>query len=147
MIIEETENYPFELLLEADPSIYKIKEYVEKGKCFIAVDKEVLQGVYILVAHTPNKAEITNIAVIEEERGRGLGKKLIQDALQRAKKLGMTSVEIGTGNSSIAQLALYQKCGFRICGIIQGFFDDYPEPIVEDGIRCRDMIRLTYQIS
>lgn len=146
MIIEETENYPYELLLEADPSIHKIKEYVQKGKCFIAVDQEV-KGVYILVAHTPNKAEIMNVAVIEEERGRGLGKQLIHDALQRAKKLGMTSVEIGTCNSSIAQLALYQKCGFRICGIIQGFFDDYSEPIVEDGIRCRDMIRLTYQIS
>ncbi|MDP4551865.1 GNAT family N-acetyltransferase [Alkalihalobacillus macyae] len=146
MIIEETEHYPYELLLEADPSIHKVREYVQKGKCFIAVDQEV-KGVYILVTHTSNKAEIMNIAVKEEERGRGLGKQLIQDALQRAKKLGMTSVEIGTGNSSIAQLALYQKCGFRICGIIQGFFDDYPEPIVEDGIRCRDMIRLTYQIS
>lgn len=146
MLIEETENYPFELLLEADPSIRKIKEYVETGKCFIAVDQEV-QGVYILMEQTPNQPEIMNIAVKKESRGRGIGKLLLQDALNRAEEMGATSVEIGTGNSSIAQLALYQKCGFRMCGIIKGFFDDYPEPIVEDGIRCRDMIRLSYQLS
>jgi hypothetical protein len=49
---------------------------------------------------------------------------------------------VGTGNSSLSQLALYQKCGFRIREIESGFFESYPEPIVENGIRCIDMVRL-----
>ena len=41
-------------------------------------------------------------------------------------------------NSSI------QKCGFRITGIdIDFFIRCYQEEIFENGIQCRDMIRLT----
>lgn len=44
--------------------------------------------------------------------------------------------------------ALYQKCGFRIVGIDRDFFTDhYPEPIYENGIWCRDMIRLSIHLS
>ena len=56
------------------------------------------------------------------------------------------AVEIRTSNSSLDQLALYQKLGFRITGIVAGFFDDYPEPIVENGIACRDMVRLRVEL-
>lgn len=60
--------------------------------------------------------------------------------------MGFETVEIGTGNSSIDQLAFYQKCGFRIAAIDPDFFiRHYPEPIFENGIQCRDMIRLEYK--
>ena len=60
------------------------------------------------------------------------------------KKKGYKKIEIGTGNSSLGQLALYQKCGFRITGIdIDFFIRCYQEEIFENGIQCRDMIRLT----
>lgn len=66
------------------------------------------------------------------------------DAIEQAKREGYQKIEIGTGNSSIHQLALYQKCGFRITGIDQDFFiRNYEEEIYENGIQCRDMIRLT----
>ena len=92
--------------------------------------------------------EIINIAVDERIHGRGIGKKLIGDAIQTAKVLGCKSLEVGTGNSSIGQLAFYQKCGFRIDGVIKDFFvDHYEEEIFENGIQCRDMIRLSMAIS
>ncbi|WP_347552107.1 GNAT family N-acetyltransferase [Pseudalkalibacillus hwajinpoensis] len=146
MIVEETKSYPYKLLLEADPSIPHIKEYISKGKCYVAKEDGEVIGVYVLLPIESSITEIKNIAVKETWRDKGIGKKLIKDALQRAEKNGMKSVEIGTGNSSIGQLALYQKCGFRISEIVMGFFDDYPEEIMEDGIRCRDMIRLSYSI-
>ena len=62
------------------------------------------------------------------------------------KARGARAVEIGTGNSSLDQLALYQKLGFRTTGIVAGFLDDYPEPIVENGIACRDMVRLRVEL-
>lgn len=53
-------------------------------------------------------------------------------------------MEIGTGNSSIAPLILCQKCGFRITGIDRDFFiRHYSEEIFENGIQCKDMIRLS----
>jgi hypothetical protein len=48
---------------------------------------------------------------------------------------------------SINQLALYQNMGFRIAGVDVDFFTrNYPEAIVENGIVCRDMIRLKYDV-
>lgn len=57
---------------------------------------------------------------------------------------GAHALMIGTGNSSLAQLRLYQRLGFRIVSIVPDFFANYPEPIYENGILCRDMVRLRY---
>ena len=87
---------------------------------------------------------MVNIAVREEQHGRGIGKRLIMDAIRVAETNGYKTIEIGTGNSSIGQLAFYQKCGFRIIGVdIDFFIKHYPEEIFENGIQCRDMIRLS----
>ena len=66
------------------------------------------------------------------------------NAIEVAKSKGFKTIEVGTGNSSIEQLALYQKCGFRITGVDLDFFiRHYSEEIYENGIQCRDMIRLS----
>lgn len=60
----------------------------------------------------------------------------------------MESIEIGTGNSSIQELALYQKCGFRLKEIIHDYFvDNYDEPIFENSIQCRDMVLLQLKFN
>lgn len=103
-------------------------------------------GVFVLIALNSETVEIKNIALAERERGKGLGKRLVFSALEEAKKLGFSVVEIGTGNSSLAQLALYQKCGFRMKSIDRDFFiRHYEEPIFENGLQCRDMVRLDYR--
>ncbi|MER2059906.1 MAG: GNAT family N-acetyltransferase, partial [Niallia sp.] len=91
--------------------------------------------------------ELINLAVAEDYQGKGLGKKLVFHALEKATQLGYKVMEVGTGNSSIGQLALYQKCGFRINHIDKDFFlKNYEEEIYENGIRCVDMIRLSQDI-
>jgi ribosomal protein S18 acetylase RimI-like enzyme len=85
--------------------------------------------------------------VREAFQGRGIGKKLIQFAMDQAREKNAKTIEIGTGNSSVGQLLLYQKCGFRITGIDRDFFiRHYPEKIYENGIQCRDMIRLSLDL-
>jgi ribosomal protein S18 acetylase RimI-like enzyme len=139
---------PMNLLLLADPSEEQVMSYVNEGECYVAVAHDEIVGVYVLLLnYEQSTAEIMNVAVAEYMQGQGLGKKLVLHALEVAKSLSMSKVEIGTGNSSIGQLALYQKCGFRITGIIEDFFvDNYPEQIIENGIHCRDMIRLTFTV-
>ncbi|MGB8002320.1 MAG: GNAT family N-acetyltransferase [Anaerobacillus sp.] len=146
-VVKETKRIPYHLLLDADPSLAHIEDYLKKGYCFVARENQEVIGVYVLLKKNNTTVEIMNIAVKESYRGKGIGKKLIRHALEKAVEFGGGNVEIGTGNSSLSQLALYQKCGFRITGIIEGFFEDYPEPIIEDGIHCRDMIRLSYRIK
>jgi ribosomal protein S18 acetylase RimI-like enzyme len=141
------EKPPIDLLLLADPYQKIVEEYVKRGECFIAESDKQIIGVYVLLPTRPNTVELVNIAVAEEQHGKGIGKKLVMDAIQIAKTKGYKSIEIGTGNSSIGQLALYQKCGFRIIGVdIDFFIRHYPEEIFENGIQCKDMIRLSQDL-
>ncbi len=100
-------------------------------------------GVYALAQHDATTFELMNIAVADAFQGTGLGRRLLGHAIGLAESKGARVVDVGTGNSSFAALRFYQRAGFRIVGVVPNYFiDNYPEPIVEDGIRCVDMIRL-----
>nr|WP_236005879.1 GNAT family N-acetyltransferase [Desemzia sp. RIT 804] len=137
-----------ELLLSADPSQRIVEAYLSRGECYVAeLDNQVI-GVYILVEIKPDTIELINIAIGEIYAGKGLGKQLVMNAIKRATTKGYKVIEVGTGNSSIGQLAFYQKCGFRIEGVKKDFFlQNYSEAIFENGIQCRDMIRLSQQLQ
>ncbi|MBT2217805.1 GNAT family N-acetyltransferase [Virgibacillus dakarensis] len=142
------EKPPIDLLLLADPSRKLVEEYLKRGECYVADNNKEIIGVYVLLPIRPETVEIANIAVSENEQGKGVGKELMMDAIQKAKAIGYKTIEVGTGNSSIGQLAFYQKCGFRITSIDSDFFKrHYADDIFENGIWCRDMIRLTQDLK
>jgi len=145
------EPAPWDLLLLADPARERVQAYLAQGRCYLAFLETELVGEFVLL-HTASPGlssrggtwELTNIAVAPRYQGQGWGKKLVQAAIAQARELGAAVIEVGTGNSSLSQLALYQKCGFRIVGVERNFFTHglYDGEIVENGIRCLDMIRL-----
>jgi len=145
--LEKDEIVPYDLLLLADPSIKIVKEYIKRGQCYLAIKEKDIVGVYVLIYIRPHTMELVNIAVNENYQGKGIGKTMVLDAIERVRQIGVKTLEIGTGNSSLAQLALYQKCGFRIIGIDKDFFiRNYEEEIYENGIQCIDMIRLSIDL-
>lgn len=145
--LNKDEKIPYNLLLLADPSIHIIKDYLNRGCCYGAYIDENIVGVYIIIKTRPLTMELVNIAVDERFQGMGIGKKLILHAIEVVKKENAKVMEVGTGNSSISQLSLYQKCGFRIVGIDRDFFiKHYKENITESGIQCVDMIRLSMDL-
>jgi ribosomal protein S18 acetylase RimI-like enzyme len=142
------EKPPIQLLLLADPSQKLVEEYMRRGQCFVAEVDDNIIGVYVLLPTRPETVELVNIAVDEKHQGRGIGKQLVNHAIQSAKFLGFKTIEIGTGNSSVGQLALYQKCGFRITGVDRDFFiRHYSEEIFENGTQLVDMIRLSQDLD
>ncbi|MEX3622638.1 GNAT family N-acetyltransferase [Viridibacillus arvi] len=142
-----TDNIPMDLLLQADPSEEIILEYLQRGECFVLEDEDSIIGVYVLIPTRPETAELVNVSIQEEQQGKGLGKMLIQHSIATAKSKKYKTIEVGTGNSSISQIALYQKCGFRITHIDRDFFiRHYAEPIFENGIQCIDMVRLSQDL-
>jgi len=138
---------PYDLLYLADPSIDMVERYISKGECHIAILKNETVGVYLLSRKSLDTLEIVNIAVRESCQNTGVGKLLVENAVNLSKSKGVRYLEVGTGNSSISQLAFYQKCGFRIIGVDVDFFkNNYSEKIVENGIECLDMIRLRMRL-
>ena len=142
-----TEPLPMELLLLADPSEAIVRDYMKRADCYVMEQGRKIVGVYSLLPTRPGTVELVNIAVDESQQNKGFGKALIQHAIETARSQGYRTIEIGTGNSSISQLALYQKCGFRMTHIDRNFFlRHYEEPIVENGIQCVDMVRLSREL-
>ena len=88
--------------------------------------------------------EIKNLAVRPEYQGRGIGSFMIKWATDLARNKGYSEICIGTANSSIRQLRLYQKLGFEITRIKKNFFlNHYDEVIVENGIQAKHMLVLS----
>lgn len=145
--LKDKEAPPYELLNMADPSDEAVKDYLERGICFIASTNNEVIGVYVLLQTRPFTIELVNVAVAEEHRGLGYGKKLVTHAIDEARKRGFHVLEVGTGNAGIKQLSLYQKAGFTMTSIDYDFFrKHYPEPIWEDGIECRHMVRMSMDL-
>lgn len=145
--LAHAEGAPMRLLLLADPSESHVRDYLRRGECHVAYEMDQPVGVYVLLPTRPETIELVNVAVDESAQGKGIGKQLIDHAVHNARSQGYKTIEVGTGNSSIGQLALYQKCGFRLIGVDFDFFTrHYPERIIENGIHCRDMIRLSQDL-
>ncbi|MEO8405411.1 MAG: GNAT family N-acetyltransferase [Chitinophagaceae bacterium] len=141
------EIIPYELLLLADPDQQVIDKYIDDSEIYVTELENKIIGVYVLYSPDQHTVEIKNIAVEEKYQGRGIGKMMIDDAMQVSKNKNYTTLLVGTGNSSISQLAFYQKQGFEIFDIKKNFFvDNYSEPIIEDGIACKHMIMLTKKL-
>ena len=150
MKIEELKDYnkiPYDLLLLADPSINKINSYIKKSKIFICKEKNKIIGIIVLIKKGQDRIEIINIAVDKDSQNKGIGSKLINHVIKYATECNYKEIEIGTANSSFAQLYLYQKCGFRFKKIIKDFFiKNYNEPIFENKLQCMDMLILSKKI-
>jgi aminoglycoside 6'-N-acetyltransferase I len=145
--LESTEEIPYRLLLIADPSKDSIDKYIFNSVIYTVNYKEQTIGCCVLCNVMGETFEIKNIVIDEKHQGKGLGTILLNNAIDQAKLKGAKRVIIGTGNSSIGQLYLYRKVGFRITGIKADFFKkNYKERIVENGIECRDLIILTKEL-
>ncbi len=144
----EPKDYPWDLLLLADPSRAAIEKYLPASTVFGLIDQQEYLGVLVLQALDPVTSEIKNVAIRSDQQGRGLGKYLINQTLEKCRAAGQQEIIIGTGNSSIGQLALYQKLGFRMIDIEHDFFTkNYPAEIVENGIVCRHLIKLSRTLT
>jgi ribosomal protein S18 acetylase RimI-like enzyme len=145
--LRDEERIPIELMLLADPDEHVVNSYLGRSECFVMELNNAIVGVYVLLPTRPLTIELVNIAISDSYQGKGYGKHLVLDAINTARQEGYKTIEIGTGNSSVGQLALYQKCGFEIVGIDKDFFiRHYTEEIFENGIQCKDMIRLSLQL-
>lgn len=133
---------PIELLLEADPAVEKIKAYLPRSHCFVAMLNGNPVGAYVVQPIAPAVYELMSIAVSPDYQRQGIGTKLLKHVVTKVQDLGARRLEVGTGTFGY-QLGWYQRHGFRVFAVERGFFlNNYEEPIYENGIQLKDMLRL-----
>ena len=74
-----------------------------------------------------DEAHITNIAVEESRRGRGIGRKLTEALLQYAANLGVCYATLEVRRSNQRAQKLYQSLGFEYVGVRKRYYADNGE--------------------
>lgn len=74
-----------------------------------------------------DEAHITNIAVAEAFRGRGIGRKLTEALLQYAANLGVCYTTLEVRRSNQRAQSLYQSLGFERVGVRKRYYEDNGE--------------------
>ena len=82
------------------------------GEIHIAVRGERVVGTCALVRMSPDMFEVAKLSVDVGARGDGLGRRLTQHAIDRARALGATRVALVSSTKLTTALALYVRMGF-----------------------------------
>jgi GNAT superfamily N-acetyltransferase len=134
----------FPILLQADEEPV-LRTYLHEGDLYrIVADGE--EAGAVLLIREDDAVEIKNIALVEPYRGRGLGRATIEAVADLARRSGAARLLVGTSENSPGTITFYRRVGFRDAGRIEGFFDAYPEPVIEDGLVAHDMIRFEMEL-
>ena len=133
------------LLLEADPSEGNIRTYLKNSRCYRAEIRQETVGVCVLTKRSEDCFELMNIAVAPNMQAKGIGTRLLNFVISEVKAIGAHRIELGTGTFG-HQLGFYQKAGFRVERVERDFFlKNYDQPIFENGIQHKDMLRLAIE--
>ena len=147
MEIRKTETPSRELLTLADEVEASVADYISRGTCYAACDGDRIVGQYVLIHTRPFTAEIVNIAVAPDRQRQGIATALLAHAVETARRAGLRLLEICAGDAGFRDIALYDRCGFVRCGIDEDYFRKFsPEPIFENGVECRHMVRLRMEL-
>ncbi|NOR75593.1 MAG: GNAT family N-acetyltransferase [Draconibacterium sp.] len=100
------------------PSKQNLEEIInsENSVLFIAQDedKEIAGTLTLIINRIPTKqfAWIEDIVIDNKFRGKGVGQKLTQHAIDYAIKKGINEINLTSNSKRIAANKLYQKLGF-----------------------------------
>lgn len=88
---------------------------------------------YAVVWTIVDQAELGNVAVARDRRGRGIGRLLVRSALDCATARGAEDCFLEVRASNLAAQSLYESCGFEVIGRRPRY---YTRP-VEDALVMR----------
>ncbi|MEP6476613.1 MAG: GNAT family N-acetyltransferase [Actinomycetota bacterium] len=134
------------LLLEADESEPVLRGCLHDGDLYRVMAGGEAVGVLLLIREGSDALEIKNIALSPAHRGHGLGRAAIEAVAALARTSGAARLLVGTADTSTGTIAFYRAVGFYEAGRLEGFFDAYPEPVVEGGVVAHDMVRFEMEL-
>ena len=101
----------------------------ERAVYLVASENGSVVG-YAGMWHIINEGHITNIAVKEDCRGRGVGGKIVAGLIEEARAREMIGLTLEVRISNIAAQRLYSKFGFAPEGFRKSYYEDTREDAV-----------------
>ncbi len=89
---------------------------------YLVAEKEGELIGYIGVWQALEEADITNIAVVPQERRRGVALQLLGCAKEEAFRRGVTALTLEVRAGNRAAVELYKKVGFVVEGVRKGYY-------------------------
>lgn len=74
-----------------------------------------------------DESQITNVAVMPEGRGKGIGESLMRESMRIAREKGCVVMSLEVRVSNTVAQNLYRKLGFQAGGIRKGYYTDNQE--------------------
>ena len=147
MVFREIENKReyLPLLLLADEQENMINLYLDRGNMFVLEEDGIIKGECVVTDEGDGVLEIQNLAVAQEYRGKGYGKRLIEYVVNHYKNR-YKILQVGTGDSPLT-VPFYEHCGFVKHHIIKNYIvDHYDQPIFEGGKQLIDKVYLRMKL-
>ena len=134
-----------DLLLEADPEIEVVKEYIDKGDMYVLFDNEIPVAEILITKVNDEECELKNIATSNLVRGKGYAGKLIEYVFNIYKDTYKRMI-VGTTENMIP---FYVLKGFtKYHHTVKNFFiDNYKEPIYDGNLQCIDMYYYSKELA
>ena len=124
----------------------ELAAYIESGRVLVALEGEEIVG-HLQLTDTaePAEVEVKNTAVDPGHQGRGIGRALMEAAIELARAEGRSRILVATAAADVGNLRFYQRVGFRVRSVERDAFTPatgYEPGLLIDGIELRDRVWL-----
>lgn len=84
------------------------------GEILLALEGDVVVGTVALLPHGAQTYELAKMSVTPSAQGRGIGRQLVQAAVEAARRAGKSSMFLLTNSRLGPAVHLYESVGFRV---------------------------------
>lgn len=106
----------------ADESEIQILSYYEMGSVLVVrEDGDLVVGMAHIVKDQ-TAIEIVSLAVVPERQGQGIGRRLIEEAINYCRLNQVNRLVVCTGSWETNNIVFYLRRGFRIFNVVRGYF-------------------------
>ena len=113
------------------PTDTSLKSYIDNGEMFFLMDEDKIAGLVAVVMHQDKEYETVSwsealannqvavlhlLAVCPDYRGRALGRVILEEVIDLAKRNGKKALRLDTLKSNLPAQQMYERAGFSYRG-------------------------------
>jgi ribosomal-protein-alanine N-acetyltransferase len=91
---------------------------------------------FLIARHVGAEWELDNIVVAPEARGKGIGRRILEEFLIRAHQTNSQAVFLEVRESNTSAISLYEKLGFHPTGRRKSY---YSSPVEDAILYCKNL--------